>query len=77
MPPGVFELYPTIKWFHDNLNSKYLDITDKYSDVIMAHFYGHEHTDSLRSFDGPGLYLPTLCSQTIKLSYICSILIGL
>lgn len=54
VPPGVFELNPETNWFHDDFNDAYMDIVENYADVILAHFYGHEHFDSLRIGESPG-----------------------
>ena len=55
VPPGTFELAPSFKWFHEDLNHQFLDIIDNYNDIIVAHFYGHEHTDSFRLYDATGM----------------------
>lgn len=56
VPPGVFELAPTFKWFHEDLNTEYLDVIDNYGEMIVAQFYGHEHTDSFRVYDSISEY---------------------
>ncbi|XP_041359012.1 acid sphingomyelinase-like phosphodiesterase 3b isoform X2 [Gigantopelta aegis] len=49
IPPGAFERTSLkIKWFYPEYNQPYLDILRRYSDVILAQFYGHGHTDSFR-----------------------------
>lgn len=48
VPPGMFELVEGMSWFYDDYNRKYLEVLEKYSDVVAAQLYGHEHTDSLR-----------------------------
>lgn len=67
VPPGTFELAGDFKWFHDQLNERYLDVIDDYSDIITAHFYGHEHTDSFRLYNGQGMLL--LLIQTCLSSF--------
>ena len=59
VPPGVFELVEGMSWFYADYNKKYLNILQRYTDVIEAQLYGHEHTDSFRIlFDKQGkLYL--------------------
>ena len=55
VPPGVFELVEEMSWFYGDYNRKYLDVLQKYTDVIQAQMYGHEHTDSFRIlFDEQG-----------------------
>lgn len=55
VPPGIFELVEGMSWFYAEYNKKYLEVLEKYSDVIAAQLYGHEHTDSLRvQFDKEG-----------------------
>lgn len=44
----MFELVEGMSWFYDDYNRKYLEVLEKYSDVVAAQLYGHEHTDSLR-----------------------------
>ena len=60
VPPGLFELYEGMAWFYGDFNKKYLAIMEKYSDVIIAQLYGHEHTDSFRiQFDKEGdVFMP-------------------
>ena len=65
VPPGTFELAPSFKWFHEDLNHQFLDIIDNYNDIIVAHFYGHEHTDSFRLYDATGMY----CNVTIEVDF--------
>lgn len=48
VPPGMFELVEGMSWFYSEFNRKYLDILLRYTDVIRAQMYGHEHTDSFR-----------------------------
>ena len=56
--PGVFELVNGMSWFYSNYNRKYLDILLRYTDVIQAQMYGHEHTDSFRIlFDNEGKWI--------------------
>ncbi len=56
VPPGFFERDPLHPMFSiaagANITAKYLGIsTDKANaDKIVAHFYGHTHTDSFRLF---------------------------
>jgi hypothetical protein len=33
---------------HKQFNTAYLQVLAEYSDSIVAHFYGHEHSDSIR-----------------------------
>ncbi|XP_053394460.1 acid sphingomyelinase-like phosphodiesterase 3b [Mercenaria mercenaria] len=55
VPPGMFELVEGMSWFYGDYNKKYLEVMEKYSDVIIAQLYGHEHTDSFRvQFDKEG-----------------------
>ena len=55
VPPGMFELVEGMSWFYSEFNRKYLDILLRYTDVIRAQMYGHEHTDSFRIlFDKEG-----------------------
>lgn len=46
--PGAFELTSGGYFFYPNFNKHYLDIIERYSDIIQGQFYGHEHTDSFR-----------------------------
>ena len=62
VPPGVFELSPRFHWFHDDLNTEYLDVIDDYGEVIAAQFYGHEHTDSFRVYSSTSKHQDILCS---------------
>lgn len=48
VPPGMFELGDSISWFYASFNKKYLDVMERYQDVIAIQLYGHEHTDSFR-----------------------------
>ncbi|XP_062571431.1 acid sphingomyelinase-like phosphodiesterase 3b [Saccostrea cucullata] len=48
VPPGVFEKYNSLMWFYDKFNIRYVRILQKFSDIITAQIYGHEHTDSFR-----------------------------
>ena len=73
VPPGTFELAPAFKWFHDLLNTKYLDIIDEHNDVIISQFYGHEHTDSFRLYDATGMCETTAVSLC---KFICSSKVG-
>jgi len=56
VPPGMFELGDSISWFYAAYNKKYLEVMEKYQDVIAVQLYGHEHTDSFRlQFDKEGM----------------------
>jgi sphingomyelin phosphodiesterase acid-like 3 len=35
---------------HKHLNTAYLQVLSEYSNIIVAHFYGHEHSDSIRLY---------------------------
>jgi len=58
VPPGFFERDPSFGVYmkdqngDDGLNDRYVDIVNKYNntDTIVAHIYGHTHTDSFRIF---------------------------
>ncbi|KAK6990563.1 acid sphingomyelinase-like phosphodiesterase 3b [Biomphalaria glabrata] len=51
-------LVPTLlDWFHPRFHQPYVDLMTKYSDIIVAHHYGHDHSDSfkiLQRSDGSG-----------------------
>ena len=48
VPPGIFEKYNSLMWFYNKFNTRYVRILQKFSDIITAQIYGHEHTDSFR-----------------------------
>ncbi|XP_064605118.1 acid sphingomyelinase-like phosphodiesterase 3b [Liolophura sinensis] len=50
--PGAFELTSGKYFFYPNFNKRYLNIIERYSDIIQGQFYGHEHTDSFRVLFG-------------------------
>ncbi|GAM26741.1 hypothetical protein SAMD00019534_099160 [Acytostelium subglobosum LB1] len=53
VPPGQNEKYDTPN-FHAQFNDVFLSTFAKYSDVIVGHFYGHEHSDAFRLYyDSP------------------------
>lgn len=62
MPPGI-DVYTTLKhqaggqpireareFLKENYNSKFLELIEKYKDVITANFSGHIHTDDFRLY---------------------------
>jgi len=56
IPPGYFEHWPKMPMFsNENYTKSYMDIITRkdYAKKIVAHFYGHTHTDSFRLFMDP------------------------
>jgi len=55
VPPGYNEKYDIYN-FHKQFNDIYLEAFSNYSDIIVAHFYGHEHSDAFRLYyDRPSM----------------------
>ncbi|KAH9491721.1 Acid sphingomyelinase-like phosphodiesterase 3a [Bulinus truncatus] len=55
--PPTFMVPAMFDWFHPSFHQPYVDLMTKYSDVIVAHHYGHDHSDSfkiLQRSDGSG-----------------------
>nr|CAB3266408.1 acid sphingomyelinase-like phosphodiesterase 3b [Phallusia mammillata] len=49
-PPGVFELSDNDYWFYPKHNRRYIELVQKYHDIIEGQFFGHNHRDSFRVF---------------------------
>jgi sphingomyelin phosphodiesterase acid-like 3 len=75
VPPGLFELFEGMAWFYEDFNKKYLEVMEKYSDVIIAQLYGHEHTDSFRvQFDKEGtFFMRFLVPTNLQLFLLCAL----
>ncbi|KAK2723170.1 acid sphingomyelinase-like phosphodiesterase 3b [Artemia franciscana] len=50
IPPGYFERFVVSPFYNEIHNKKYINLLNDYGDVILAHVYGHTHTDSFRLF---------------------------
>ncbi|KAL6488731.1 hypothetical protein MHYP_G00024720 [Metynnis hypsauchen] len=50
VPPGFFEKKRHKPWFRPEFNKNYLELIQKYHDIIIGQFFGHHHTDSFRMF---------------------------
>jgi hypothetical protein len=54
VPPGFFERNASVPAYMTNLdgdghyNEAIADVLDRYGDAIVAHVYGHTHTDTFR-----------------------------
>lgn len=44
--PGMYERKANFSWFYDDYNSRFLDIVNKYQEVIKTMFFGHHHSDT-------------------------------
>ncbi|EFA84874.1 metallophosphoesterase domain-containing protein [Heterostelium album PN500] len=49
VPPGYNEHY-NIPNFYEQFNDRFLSVFSNYSEQIIAHFYGHEHSDAFRLY---------------------------
>jgi len=69
VPPGFFERDPSFGVFmkdpkgYDGINDRYVDIVNKHTEKseggkVVAHIYGHTHTDSFRLFKAAGKEQP-------------------
>ncbi|NP_001187973.1 acid sphingomyelinase-like phosphodiesterase 3b [Ictalurus punctatus] len=50
IPPGFFEKKRHKLWFTSEFNKQYIELIQKYHDIIIGQFFGHHHTDSFRMF---------------------------
>ncbi|XP_067657506.1 acid sphingomyelinase-like phosphodiesterase 3b [Haliotis asinina] len=58
VPPG-FHVPGKAQWFYDQYNTRFLDISRTYSDILVGMFFGHNHADGFKllqtSGGGPGV----------------------
>ncbi|XP_046548538.1 LOW QUALITY PROTEIN: acid sphingomyelinase-like phosphodiesterase 3b [Haliotis rubra] len=47
VPPGI-KVPGKVLWFYEQFNTRLLDLVQKYSDVIPAMYFGHDHADGLK-----------------------------
>jgi sphingomyelin phosphodiesterase acid-like 3 len=68
VPPGFLEKQAHEANMYFAPNDVYLEALAPFSDVIIAHFYGHEHTDALRFFTSNGQLNETVPTNVMFLS---------
>ncbi|XP_046572573.1 acid sphingomyelinase-like phosphodiesterase 3b [Haliotis rubra] len=47
VPPGI-HVPGKVQWFYDHYNTRFLDISRTYSDIIVGMFFGHDHYDGFK-----------------------------
>ncbi|XP_048249590.1 acid sphingomyelinase-like phosphodiesterase 3b isoform X2 [Haliotis rufescens] len=47
VPPG-FHVPGKVQWFYNHYNTRFLDISRTFSDIIVGMFFGHDHADGFK-----------------------------
>ncbi|XP_046368337.2 acid sphingomyelinase-like phosphodiesterase 3b [Haliotis rufescens] len=47
VPPGI-KVPGKVQWFYEQFNTKFLDLVQKYADIIPGMYFGHDHADGLK-----------------------------
>jgi len=61
IPPGVFGRSNSVHWLRPLFNQRFHSLLQRYSSIIVAGIFGHEHTDGFRVVSSLGECFMLVC----------------